>query len=80
MIFSACSLFINLYKLSCRLHYQKRSYDPIDYECIDKSDFWIIEEKEPPELDYEELMEAHAVYQKYVIPINDPSKHVCAQG
>ena len=35
-----------------RLYNKKRSYDPIDYECIDKTEFWIIDENEPRELDW----------------------------
>ncbi|XP_027155606.1 uncharacterized protein LOC113774051 [Coffea eugenioides] len=41
-----------------RLHnQQKRSYDPVDYESIDKTEFWMVEEKQEGELDYEELEE-----------------------
>ena len=32
----------------------KRSYDPVDYESIDKIEFWIVEE-EGGELDFSEL-------------------------
>ena len=39
----------------CRLKVNKRSYDPIDYECIDKTDFWVVEEEPEGELDYNEL-------------------------
>ena len=38
-----------------RLYNKKRSYDPIDYECIDETEFWIIDENELGELDFEEL-------------------------
>ena len=38
-----------------RLKVDKRSYDPIDYECIDKTDFWVVEEEPEGELDYNEL-------------------------
>ncbi|KAL3533472.1 hypothetical protein ACH5RR_006993 [Cinchona calisaya] len=34
---------------------QKRSYDPVDYESIDKIKFWGVEEEPSEELDFEEL-------------------------
>ncbi|KAL3523232.1 hypothetical protein ACH5RR_016066 [Cinchona calisaya] len=36
-------------------NHQKRSYDPIDYESIDKTEFWVVEEEPNGELDYDEL-------------------------
>lgn len=36
---------------------KKRQYDPIDYECIDKVDFWVVEAEPNGELDYNELEE-----------------------
>ncbi|KAL3537821.1 hypothetical protein ACH5RR_001187 [Cinchona calisaya] len=36
-------------------NHQNRSYDPIDYESIDKKEFWVVEEKPNGELDYDEL-------------------------
>ena len=39
----------------CRLKYNKRPYDPVDYESIDKAEFWVVEESDDAELDYEEL-------------------------
>ncbi|KAL1566009.1 hypothetical protein AAHA92_01667 [Salvia divinorum] len=44
-------------RLQNRLGSKKRSYDPIDYECIDKVEFWVIDENPEEELDYEELEE-----------------------
>ncbi|KAL0410835.1 UNVERIFIED_CONTAM: hypothetical protein Slati_3673200 [Sesamum latifolium] len=47
-------------RLQNRVKYSKRPYDPVDYECIDKSEFWIVEETPEGELDYdaiEELLE-----------------------
>ncbi|GKC15061.1 hypothetical protein Tco_1011843 [Tanacetum coccineum] len=38
-----------------RLKVDKRSYDPIDYECIDDTDFWVVEEQPQRELDYDQL-------------------------
>ena len=37
---------------------RKRSYDPVDYEFIDKTKFWIVEEEESDELEYNELENA----------------------
>ncbi|XP_027181907.1 uncharacterized protein LOC113780291 [Coffea eugenioides] len=39
------------------LSYKKRSYDPVDYETIDKVEFWIVDEEQEGELDYDELEE-----------------------
>ena len=39
----------------CRLKVDKRSYDPIDYECIDKTDFLVVEKELEGELDYNDL-------------------------
>ncbi|CAA7038795.1 unnamed protein product [Microthlaspi erraticum] len=41
LMFGACSLL--------------KSYDPVDYESIDKTEFWIVEEEEEGELDLAEL-------------------------
>lgn len=38
-----------------RLKEDKRTYDPIDYECIDKTDFWVVEEEPEGELNYDDL-------------------------
>lgn len=46
-----------------------RSYDPIDYESIDKVDFWIIEEEAPPEFDVDELENENVIYQDDAIPV-----------
>ncbi|KAI3665539.1 hypothetical protein L6452_44166 [Arctium lappa] len=42
-------------RLQNRLKVEKRSYDPIDYESIDKTDFWVVEEEPEGELDYNDL-------------------------
>ena len=39
--------FFRLYKK------KKKSYDPIDCECIDEIEFWLIDEDELEELDFE---------------------------
>ncbi|XP_024009284.1 uncharacterized protein LOC112084392 [Eutrema salsugineum] len=36
---------------------RSRSYDPVDYESIDKTEFWIVEEEEEGELDFSELQD-----------------------
>ena len=38
-----------------RFYNKKRSYDSIDYACIDETEFWIIDEDESGELDLEEM-------------------------
>ena len=38
-----------------RLYNKKISYDPIDYACIDETEFWIIDEDESGELNLEEM-------------------------
>ena len=38
-----------------RLYNKKMTYDPIDYACIDKTDFWIVDDNQPTKLDVEEL-------------------------
>ncbi|XP_012844773.1 PREDICTED: uncharacterized protein LOC105964816 [Erythranthe guttata] len=42
-------------RLKNRLVVSKRSYDPVDYESIEKTEFWIVENEEEGELDYDEL-------------------------
>ncbi|GKB15067.1 zinc finger, CCHC-type containing protein [Tanacetum coccineum] len=37
------------------LHVDKRSYNLVDYECIDETDFWVVEEEAQGELDYDQL-------------------------
>ncbi|WZZ77530.1 hypothetical protein YC2023_098102 [Brassica napus] len=45
-------------RLQDRFSKRKRSYDPIDYESIDKTEFWVVEESGEAELDYDELENA----------------------
>ncbi|KAL6335920.1 hypothetical protein AAG906_003545 [Vitis piasezkii] len=42
-------------RLKNRFYNKKRIYDPIDYACIDETDFWVVDEDQPAELDVEEL-------------------------
>ncbi|XP_052622365.1 uncharacterized protein LOC111902616 [Lactuca sativa] len=37
------------------LRLQNRSYDPVDYENIDKTGFWVVEEEREGELNYDDL-------------------------
>ena len=48
-------------------HNKKRSYDPIDYACIDETKFWIIDEDELGELDLEEV--ENLLYEEGSLPI-----------
>ena len=50
-----------------RFYNKKRSYDPIDYACIDETEFWIIDEDEPRELDLEEV--ENLLYEEGSLPI-----------
>nr|VDC96966.1 unnamed protein product [Brassica oleracea] len=45
-------------RLQDRFSKRKRSYDPTDYESIDKTDFWVVEESGEAELDYDKLENA----------------------
>ncbi|XP_027098997.2 uncharacterized protein [Coffea arabica] len=44
-------------RLQHRFDLRKRSYDPIDYESIDKTEFWVIEEEQDGELICDEFEE-----------------------
>ena len=52
-----------------RFYNKKRTYDPIDYACINENNFWIVDEDEPGELDVEEL--ENLLYEEWSIPINE---------
>ena len=53
-----------------RWEYKKRSYDPIDYESIDKVDFWVTEEEEaPPEFGTDDFEIENVIYEDNAIPI-----------
>ncbi|KAK1434207.1 hypothetical protein QVD17_11126 [Tagetes erecta] len=47
-------VYYNL-RLQNRLKNDKRFYDPLDYENIDKTEFWVVDEEAKGELDYDEL-------------------------
>ena len=38
-----------------RFYNKKRTYDPIDYACINETNFWIVDEDESGKVDVEEL-------------------------
>ena len=50
-----------------RFYNKKRTYDPIDYACINENNFWMVDEDEPRELDVEEL--ENLLYEEGLIPI-----------
>ena len=52
-----------------RFYNKKRIYHPIDYACIDETDFWIVEEDQPGELDVEKL--EILLYEEWSISINE---------
>ncbi|XP_031282432.1 uncharacterized protein LOC116141007 [Pistacia vera] len=58
---------------SFRMSYKKTSFDPIDYESIDKTDFWVFDdEEEDASLNYEEWEQT--LYGEGSIPIG-PGDH-----
>ncbi|RVW45809.1 hypothetical protein CK203_086263 [Vitis vinifera] len=48
---------------------RKKIYDTIDYACIDETNFWIVDDDQPVELDVEEL--ENLLYEEWSIPINE---------
>ena len=38
-----------------RIKRKKFNFDPIDKASIDKTEFWVVEDEEPPFLDHEEI-------------------------
>ena len=60
-----------------RFYKKKRSYDPIDYACIDETKFWIINEDEPGELDLEEM--ENLLYEEGSLPIEVESSSPATQ-
>ncbi|XP_039118856.1 uncharacterized protein LOC120254989 [Dioscorea cayenensis subsp. rotundata] len=63
---------MSIFKNKSTMHqYKKRSYDPVDYDCIDKTDFWIVEEEEEAELVDQDMVEA--IYGEDAIPTLDES-------
>ncbi|KAF3944572.1 hypothetical protein CMV_028969 [Castanea mollissima] len=54
---------------------KKFNFDPIDYASIDKTEFWVVEDEEPPFLDHEEI--ENALYEEGAHPIEEgSSSHV----
>ncbi|KAL4560709.1 hypothetical protein LXL04_032862 [Taraxacum kok-saghyz] len=43
------------YENICRFKIDKKAFDPINYENIDKTDFWVIQEEPEGDIDYNEL-------------------------
>ncbi|RVW95129.1 hypothetical protein CK203_025495 [Vitis vinifera] len=52
-----------------KFYNKKRIYDPIDYACIDETDFWVVDDDQPIKLDVEEL--ENLLYEEGSIPINE---------
>ncbi|XP_065619291.1 uncharacterized protein LOC136063198 [Quercus suber] len=54
---------------------KKFNFDPIDYASINKTEFWVVEDEEPPFLDHEEI--ENALYEEGAYPIEEgSSSHV----
>ncbi|XP_075654754.1 uncharacterized protein LOC142624913 [Castanea sativa] len=63
------------YRLKERVKRKKFNFDPIDYASIDKTEFWVVEDEEPPFLDHEEI--ENALYEEEAHPIEEgSSSHV----
>nr|XP_023912829.1 uncharacterized protein LOC112024425 [Quercus suber] len=59
------------YRLKERVKRKKFNFDPIDYASIDKTEFWVVEDEEPPFLDHEEI--ENALYEEGAYPIEEGS-------
>ncbi|KAI0496410.1 hypothetical protein KFK09_022726 [Dendrobium nobile] len=46
---------------------KKRSYDPLDYTCVEMVDFWVLDEESPPDLALEEL--ETKIYEEASMPV-----------
>ncbi|KAF3963355.1 hypothetical protein CMV_012242 [Castanea mollissima] len=58
-----------------RVKRKKFSFDPIDYASINKTEFWVVKDEEPPFLDHEEI--ENALYEERAHPIKEgSSSHV----
>jgi hypothetical protein len=55
----------------CRWKPKKICYDPIDYEFIDKINFWVFKEEASPQLDINEI--ENVLYRVNAIPIVEDS-------
>ncbi|XP_075636674.1 uncharacterized protein LOC142608902 [Castanea sativa] len=54
---------------------KKFNFDSIDYASIDKTEFWIVEDEEPPFLDHKEI--ENALYEEGAYPIEEwSSSHI----
>ena len=59
-----------------RFYNKKIIYDPIDYACIDETDFWIVDDDQLVKLNVEEL--ENLLYKEGSIPINEVEAYVHA--
>lgn len=50
-----------------RFFNKKKTFDPIDYACIDETEFWVVDEDETRELDLDEM--ENLLYEEGSIPI-----------
>lgn len=67
-------MFILWYKVKRK----KFNFDPIDYASIDKIEFWVVEDEEPPFLDHEEI--ENALYEEGAYPIEEGSSSHVQRG
>ena len=61
-----------------RVKRKKFNFDPIDYASIDKIEFCVVEDEEPPFLNHEEI--ENALYEEGPYPIKEGSSSLVQGG
>ena len=56
-----------------RVKREKFNFDPLDDASIDKTEFWVVEDEEPPFLSHKELENALYEYEEGAYPIKEGS-------
>ena len=59
--------------MTCRASYKKKNYDPVDYESIDKTEQWIVEDEHSFLLDYDEIEKT--LYEVGAFPTEEGISH-----
>ena len=67
-----------MFILCYRVKRKKFNFDSIDYASIDKPEFWVVGDKEPPFLDHEEIK--NALYEEGAYPIEEESSSHVQRG
>ncbi|KAL4633165.1 hypothetical protein ACB092_04G102500 [Castanea dentata] len=66
------------YRLKERVKRKKFNFDPIDYASIDKTEFWVMKDEEPPFLDHEEI--ENALYEERAYLVEEGSSSHVQRG